>query len=144
MEKPIFIPGGHHSDFRGVVSFVNDFHLDNVKRLYTIDHPNIDIVRAWQGHKVEQKWFCVVAGSFKMLVVKPDDWVNPSEELEVIEFTLSVESMGVLHIPGGYANGFKALEPNSKFIVFSNFSTEQSSDDNYRFDQNSWYDWNKA
>lgn len=78
-----------------------------------------------------------------MLIVRPDDWKNPSTDLEVKEFVLSDNSSGVLHIPSGYANGFRALESNSKVVVFSDFTVEQSSNDNYRFDQNLWYDWNR-
>ena len=140
-EQPAFIPGGNHSDHRGVITFVNDFQLDEVRRFYLIEHADIHIVRAWQGHKKEQKWFYVVSGSFNMVVVQPDNWENPLTDLDVQEFVLSSNSTGVLHIPGGYANGFKALEPNSKIIVFSDFAMEQSSNDNYRFDQSFWYDW---
>ena len=37
--------------------------------------------------------------------------------------------------------GFKALEANSKMMVFSSFTVEESSNDNYRFDKDKWYDW---
>ena len=143
IEKPEYIHGKNHTDERGVISFVNDFYLDQVKRFYMIEPADIDTVRAWQGHKKEQKWFCVISGSFIIAVVRPDDWENPSSNLEVKEFVLAHNSIGVLHIPGGYANGFKALEPRSKVIVFSDFTTEQSSNDNFRFDQSLWHDWNK-
>jgi len=142
-KTPIFIPGKSHVDYRGTVSFVNDFHLDQVKRFYTIDHDDINIIRAWQGHKREQKWFCVVSGSFKVVAVCPDDWENPSACLSLMDFVVTARFIGVLYIPGGYANGFKALEPGSKIIVFSDFSVEQSSNDNYRFDQSLWYNWNE-
>lgn len=142
-EKPEYIHGKNHTDERGVISFVNGFYLDHVKRFYMIEPADIDTVRAWQGHKKEQKWFCVTSGSFIIAIVRPDDWENPSADLEVAEFVLSSNSTGVLQVPGGYANGFKALEPRSKVIVFSDFTTEQSSNDNFRFDQNLWHDWKK-
>ena len=44
-------------------------------------------------------------------------------------------------IPGGYANGFRALEPHSKLIVFSNFTVEESSSDDYRFSKELWFNW---
>lgn len=143
LKDPAFISGGSHTDDRGNISFVNDFNLAEVKRFYVIEHPDTDIVRAWQGHKKEQKWFHVLSGSFKVAVVRPDNWQNPSEAVGVKTFVLSANSTGVLHIPGGYANGFKAMEPNSKVIIFSDFTVEQSANDNYRFDQGLWYDWNK-
>ncbi|WP_222535566.1 WxcM-like domain-containing protein [Pedobacter polysacchareus] len=141
--EPKFISGGSHIDNRGTISFVNGFNLNEAKRLYAIEHNNKAVVRAWQGHKDEQKWFYVVAGSFKVVVVKPDNWENPSKYLPTKEFLLTTVFPGVLHIPAGYANGFKALETGSKIIVFSDFTVEQSSNDNYRFDQDLWFDWNK-
>ena len=36
------------------------------------------------------------------------------------------------------------MNPNSKIIIFSNFTLEQSASDDYRFDQNNWFDWNNV
>lgn len=143
MPIPTIITGSCHHDERGTLSFVNDFVMTQVKRFYLISHPDCDIVRAWQGHQYEQKWFCVVEGSFKVVLVKPDDWLNPSTNLVPIEFTLSVNPLQVLHIPGGYANGFKALEPHSKLIVYSDSSLKESESDNFRFKSDYWFDWKK-
>jgi dTDP-4-dehydrorhamnose 3,5-epimerase len=33
------------------------------------------------------------------------------------------------------------LEPNSRIIVFSDFSLEESVNDNFRFDSQLWFDW---
>ena len=138
-----FIEGGTFTDERGSLSFVNNFLLDEIKRLYIIEHPETSVVRAWQGHQVEQKWFLVVKGSFKVVLVQPDDWGNPTKELPYSEYLLSTQNFGVLHIPGGFANGFKAVEKNSKMLIFSDFSLEQSKDDEYRFEKSLWYDWEK-
>jgi dTDP-4-dehydrorhamnose 3,5-epimerase len=46
-------------------------------------------------------------------------------------------------IPGGYANGFKALEDNSRLLAFSNLSLEESRQDDYRFEKNMWKNWDK-
>ncbi|MET3112945.1 dTDP-4-dehydrorhamnose 3,5-epimerase-like enzyme [Pedobacter sp. CG_S7] len=141
LKQPEFIIGGNHCDKRGQLSFVNDFSLQQVKRFYHIHHPDINVIRAWQGHQIEQKWFYVLEGSFDIVLVKPDDWTQPSKDLEVIHYRITALS-GVLHVPSGYANGFKAVLPNSKMIVFSDATVEQSNNDNYRFDQNMWFDWN--
>src|SRR5664279_4405999 len=108
------IQGGQHTDERGTLCFFNDFDMAPVKRLYTIEHPDTGIARAWQAHKIEQKWFYVVTGSFKIVVLKPDNWEKPSENLPVKEFILQSGMNQVLYIPGGYANGFKALKAHSK------------------------------
>jgi len=59
------------------------------------------------------------------------------------EFILKSGINPVLHIPGGYANGFKALEAHSKLMVFSDFSIADAGKDDFRFDKTLWYDWNK-
>ena len=122
--------------------FFNDFDMEAVKRFYVIEHPDIEIVRAWQGHQKEQKWFYVISGSFKVELVKPDNWENPSPDLKPEEYILKAEDNRVLHIPGGRANGFKALEPGSKMMVFSSFTVDESAQDNYRYDKTLWYNWN--
>ena len=99
-EEVSLIHGGQHTDERGTVSFVNDFDMAPVKRFYIIEHPDTTIARAWQAHKKEQKWFYVVAGSFKVVLVKPDDWEKPSENDMVQEFILKSGMNQVLHIPG--------------------------------------------
>src|SRR5665213_1133983 len=135
------IQGGSFEDSRGKLIFCNDFDLSEVKRFYLIEHPNIDTVRAWQGHQREQKWFFVVEGAFKIVLVQPDHWENPSKKLVTEEFILKSSEPKVLHVPGNYANGFKALEPKSKIMVFSSFTVQESSNDNFRFDKDLWYDW---
>jgi dTDP-4-dehydrorhamnose 3,5-epimerase-like enzyme len=122
---------------------VNSFDMTAVKRQYVIEIPDTTIVRAWQGHKKEQKWFYVVAGSFKVLAVKPDNWLAPSADLPVEEFEITAATPEILHIPGGYANGFKALSPASIMIVFSDFGIEDTAKDDFRFASDLWYNWNK-
>lgn len=138
---PNIIVGGKHADSRGKLFFFNDFEMKSVKRFYIIEHTDTKTVRAWQGHKIEQKWFYIIGGSFKIVLVQPDNWVELSSNLETQNFVLKSDSNEILHVPGGFANGFKALEPNSKMMVFSNLTVEESADDDFRFDQNKWYDW---
>ncbi|HEX8576512.1 MAG TPA: dTDP-4-dehydrorhamnose 3,5-epimerase family protein [Flavobacterium sp.] len=140
-QQPNLIQGGMHEDERGKLVFANGFDLSDVRRCYIIEHTDIAVVRAWQGHKKEQKWFQVISGSFLVAVVKPDNWVNPSQNLNVATFVLKAEENQVLYIPGGFANGFKALEKNSRIIVFSDFSVEESASDNFRFNKELWFDW---
>ena len=141
---PNILEGGTHEDARGKLTFFNDFDMTKVKRFYSIEHLETKIVRAWQAHKLEQKWFHVISGSFKMVVVKPDDWDNPSQNIEKQEFVLKLKDNQVLHVPGGFATGFKALETNSKMIVFSDFTVAESAMDNFRFETEMWYNWNEV
>lgn len=138
------ITGGSFTDARGKLQFFNDFDMSPVKRFYRIDHPDETVVRAWQGHQFEQKWFYVIKGSFLVAIVQPEKWDQPSGKEVVQTFTLAASKQQILHIPGGYVNGFKALEPDAAVIIFSNFNTQESEKDNYRFEKNSWFDWSKA
>jgi dTDP-4-dehydrorhamnose 3,5-epimerase len=137
----MIIQGAQFEDERGKVIFFNEFDMSGVRRFYLIEHPDTLVVRAWQGHKKEQKWFYAISGSFKVVLVQPDNWERPSPELKAEEFLLKAGDNTILHIPGNYANGFKALEPKSKIMVFSSFTVEESSNDNFRFDKNLWYNW---
>jgi dTDP-4-dehydrorhamnose 3,5-epimerase-like enzyme len=137
------IAGGQHIDERGRLFFFNDFDMKPVRRFYIIEHTDTNIVRAWQAHQKEQKWLYVVKGSFKIVVVKPDNWEKPSQKLLTKEIILKSDGNQLLHIPGGYANGFKALEVNSKLMVFSDFSIADAGKDDFRFDKDLWYDWHK-
>ncbi len=132
------IEGGSHSDARGTLRFVNDFDMSDVKRFYAITHPDTEVVRAWQGHKVESKFFFCVSGSFTVAAVKVDDWDSPSVDLipEVVELT--ADTPRVLAIPAGFANGFKANEPDSTLMVYSSHSLEDAADDNFRFPVETW------
>lgn len=132
------IKGGCFSDSRGTVRFVNDFRLEGIKRFYTIQHPDIEVIRAWQGHKIETKCFFVSRGSFVFNWIKIDDWERPSANLSVNSKVLSELDSTVLIIPPGHANGFKALEPDSTVIVFSDRTLEESKSDDYRFDVEYW------
>lgn len=132
------IKGNIHIDQRGIVRFVNDFHFENVKRFYTITHPNTNTIRAWQGHKLETKYFYVTKGSFLINWIKIDNWQQPSKDLETNTHTLSDSESEILIIPPGHVNGFKALEPDSTMIVFSDMLLEESKEDDYRFPVNYW------
>jgi dTDP-4-dehydrorhamnose 3,5-epimerase len=120
---------------------VNDFDLLPVRRFYIIDHPDKSVVRAWQAHKTEQKWFYVLTGSFKIVIVKPEEWSDAFEKTAPLEFILRNGDNRLLHVPGGFANGFQTLEPHSKLIVFSNYAIADAGTDDYRFDKNLWYNW---
>ncbi|MBA3680758.1 MAG: hypothetical protein H0W73_06280 [Bacteroidetes bacterium] len=134
----MLINGNTHSDERGKLCFVNDLDLQNIRRFYTITHPDINIIRAWQGHKIENKHFFVTKGSFLFNWVKIDDWDHPSTALDVNRQVLTSDKPAVLTIVAGCANGFKALEPDSTVIVFSDLTLDESAKDMYRFERETW------
>ncbi len=141
--NPEIIEGGLFRDSRGVVQYVNDFHFQEVKRFYLITHPNKFVIRAWQGHRQETKHFYVTHGSFVVVWLKIDDFDNPSRNLTAEHLILKATESKVLTIPPGYANGLKALQPNSQIMVFSNYLLNEYSDDNLRFDKDLWFNWDQ-
>ena len=58
------ITGGRHVDSRGILDHFNNLDLTEVVRFYKITPSSTADVRAWQGHKDEQKWFYCLKGSF--------------------------------------------------------------------------------
>ncbi len=131
-------------DDRGDIVHCNkfDFTQKKIKRFYQITNNNINFVRAWHGHKKEEKFLFVLKGVFKICAVKIDNWKNPSKKLSVKEFVINANSPKILNIPGGYAHGTQNLKAGSKLIVFSTFSLKQSINDDYRFKSDLWYNWN--
>jgi len=63
--------------------------------------------------------------------------------LPLLHFELNAAKPGVLHIPGGYASGFRALVPNSRMIVYSDMNLEDSKLDDLRFDKSFWFEWSQ-
>lgn len=129
MSSPKLISGATHIDQRGTLSFINDFDLSPVKRFYTITHPNTSIIRAWRGHKIEQRWFHVCKGAFEIKLVKIDNWTKPSVNLTQDIFILNVEKPTVLHVPVGFASSLRALQPDSKLVVFADTDINAQNDD---------------
>ena len=137
------IKGNQHKDHRGTVSFVNDFDMSPIKRMYTIKHPAANSVRAWQGHKIESKYFKCIQGRFLVAVVAIEDWDEPAKNRSPKCFVLNASTTEILYIPNGHANGFKALDADAQMIVFSNMDLEAAKNDQYRFDEHMWMDWNE-
>lgn len=127
------ITGGIFTDSRGTIKHVNDFTFQGVERFYTIYHPNTEVIRAWQGHRVETKWFYVIQGSFKLQWIKIDDWDSSGKNLIPESLILTAQESKLIKIGPGYANGIKALEPDSIIMLFSDKSVEESKKDDYRW-----------
>jgi dTDP-4-dehydrorhamnose 3,5-epimerase-like enzyme len=112
--------------------------LTPIKRFYQITHPNTDIVRAWQGHKLEGKWFYCTKGTFEIKVVEIDDWKNPSIDLQIQTHLLSSQNSQVLTVLKGCATSIRATVPNATIMVFSDKNLQEAKEDDYRFDKDYW------
>lgn len=122
------IEGERFIDLRGVVEYFNAFNMRGIVRMYKIQ-PSKGVIRAWQGHKLEQKWFYPISGCMEVKVARVNDWSNPQTIHSVSKYQLEAGKPQILHIPGGTINGFRALEENSVMIVFSDFTIEGSHND---------------
>lgn len=131
--KPKIIEGNSHTDLRGTLFFNNDFDASAIKRIYVIENKSHDFVRGWQGHKIEQRWFTVVKGSFKIRLIKIDNWDSPSKDLEIYTFIVNDTKQDVLHIPQGYISSIHSLEEDSRLFVMSDYLFGEIQDE-YRFE----------
>ncbi len=138
----ILLNGGLAVDDRGQVSFVNDFHFENVKRFYMVSNHKQGFIRAWHGHKNESKYVSVVSGSALVGAVQIDSWDNPSKDIKPEKYILSENKPQILYIPKGYANGFMSLTKDTKIMFYSTSALEDSLNDDFRFDSRHWDIWN--
>ncbi|MGY0425543.1 MAG: dTDP-4-dehydrorhamnose 3,5-epimerase family protein [Polaribacter sp.] len=138
---PKLISGGNYTDKRGRLEFFNDFDISPIKRIYFTTHFDTDVIRAWQGHMIENRWFICVKGSFMVKLVEIDNWENPSENLKVYQYKLTADEQEILYIPNGFANGFRALESEAKLMIMSNYGFNEIENEQIRFDQNKWTKW---
>lgn len=143
--SPKVLKGDMHCDDRGIIRFFNTFRFNNIVRMYQIEPMDLDTIRAWQGHKIERKYFFPTSGGFLVNLISPADWINPVRDCKVTSFQINSEKNQILEIPPGHINGFRALEHNSKLIVFSSSTLKESANDDYRwsreyFSEAKWFD----
>src|SRR5690606_24952139 len=131
-----FIEGGKAEDHRGQIRFVNGFDMKDVKRFYIIKNSDLELIRGWRAHKLEQRWFYVLSGSFSLAIVKIDNWQNPSKNLVVDEIILNSLENRLIHLPCGNGTAFKALEEESEILVFADHYLDHAKFDDYTYDLN--------
>jgi dTDP-4-dehydrorhamnose 3,5-epimerase-like enzyme len=130
--KPLIIVGGSHSDLRGNILYNNDFITNHVKRIYVIENNKLDFVRGWQGHKIEQRWFTAIYGSFKIWVQAISNFESSNVLNEIYEFELNSNKLNVLHIPPGYVTAIQSKEENSRLLVMADYLLGEIKDE-FRF-----------
>jgi dTDP-4-dehydrorhamnose 3,5-epimerase-like enzyme len=133
--------GSLFSDERGTLAFANAFDLSPIKRFYFMTHPKTDIIRAWQGHKIERKWFYCTKGAFEIKVVEIDNWDNPSKDLLIKSHILDANNIQILAVKEGCCTAIRALENNASLMVFSDKTLDEAKGDDFRFDKNYWFNW---
>ena len=137
-EAPTLIKGGLAVDDRGQVSFVNGFSFAKIQRFYMVENFSTEVVRAFHGHLKEEKFVLVVGGAAIVAAVKLDDPSSPNRNAKPLRFVLSERQPQILHVPAGFANGFRPLEPKTRIVFFSTAALEDSAKDDYRFPHDYW------
>ncbi len=130
------IQGDVSKDQRGQIRFVNDFDMSEVKRFYIIKNKDTELIRGWRAHRVEQRWFYVLCGTFLVNLIKIDDWEKPDPHLAIQTEILRAEEMKVLHVPPGYGTTFKALNADSELLVYADYPITHAPFDNYSWSLN--------
>jgi len=138
--KATLYQGLTHSDSRGVMRFVNEKGPGVYRRFYLITPAN-KTIRAWQGHRHEEKAFFAISGSFIMGVVNPSSFEQPRDDEIPDFFELTSENNHLLRVPGGCYTGIKALTTNATLLVLSDTDLVHSKADEYRQPAHRWVDW---
>jgi len=133
MLLPQIIEGYAYDDNRGVLYYNNNFNASAIKRIYFIENRDTDLVRAWQGHKIEQRWFGAIKGNFEIKLIRVDNWEAPSLDLKQYVFSISAEKLDLLHIPPGYISSIRSLTDDAKLLVMADHGLGEIKDE-HRYD----------
>lgn len=128
----MLIEGSTAIDDRGKLSFFNDFNFESVKRFYIVENHQKNFIRAWHGHKKEEKYVYVSRGVAIVVAINMDD--NEDKK----RYILSGDKPQILHIPAGYYNGFKTLTDDTQVVFFSTSTIKESQGDDFRVTANKW------
>jgi len=135
------IDGGVSVDDRGSIRFANEFQFQNIKRFYQVQNHRAGFIRAWHGHKKEEKYVWVASGSAVVALVPLD--ANQGDLCQVRTIVLSEQAPKVLRIPAGHYNGFMSLTTDTRILFFSTSTLEESSQDDIRLPYDAWNIWNE-
>jgi len=138
MKKFYIIDGQKFEDHRGKIMANNTFDMRCVVRHYVLFQTDNTVIRAWQGHKIETKWMKCLYGSFTISLIACHDVASPTGKETIDVVKLNGESGSLLCVPGGYYTGIKGDQAHSSLIVFSDFTLEQSLEDDFRKPLDFW------
>jgi len=121
-------------DDRGFL--VQLFHLpDNlfpqIKRIYIVGNFSKGIIRGFHKHEYENKYFVVIQGTARFVLVSTDENNKPKQ---VDTYILSSKNPTILIVPPRVYNGWQSLEENTLLIGISDKILEDSLSDDFRLD----------
>ena len=141
MEKNSFIKiikGKSSGSINGQLNHFNSFDFKRIKRFYHIYLPRKNLIRAFHGHMVEEKYIYVVRGSLLLCIVKLENSKNPYKKARVRKIVLHSNSPKIVCIPKCSANGIESLSSNTDVIFFSTLMLKESLNDDFRFPYDYW------
>ncbi|MBI2971114.1 MAG: dTDP-4-dehydrorhamnose 3,5-epimerase family protein [Candidatus Aenigmarchaeota archaeon] len=137
MDSPKLISLEWKVDDRGYLMQLFNADL-NVKRAYVVGNYAKGTIRGFHGHMKEWKYFCVVKGSVKFVLVQHNvsEGVEDPEPLreKIHTYVLSDRKPSILVIPPCYYNGWVSLEEGTLLMGMSDRTLAESIDDDYRID----------
>jgi dTDP-4-dehydrorhamnose 3,5-epimerase len=86
----------------------------------------------------------VVQGAAVVGAVEIDNWEAPSRDCKVWRYVLTAKKPSILLIPAGFANGFMSLTNDTKLLVFSDKTLEETQGDDIRYPARYWDIWTVA
>ena len=142
-EEPKIVDLFRHIDDRGILDQIFNSDLPfQIKRIYTTIS-NKAVIRGMHGHQKEWKALYVSKGLIK-IVVFPFDAINQKNSMNsnVVNFdekllrvfTLSDMKPQLLIVPSRHYHGYTSLDKESRLIILSNLSLEETKKDDYRLD----------
>lgn len=132
--NPRIIKSGIHIDNRGIILHNNEFDLSPIKRIYIIQNSNLNYLRGWKGHLIENRWFLCVKGIVGIYVAKISDLNKKNKKYSFFE--LNENDMNVLYVPSGNATLIKQISQNSRLMAFSDWLIGESNDEDCRWPNN--------
>lgn len=96
-------------------------------------------LRNWHGHPEEEKIILCLSGLVRVLMVKPDNWHNPSLNLKVMEQVLKAGHSDKLLIPAGYVTAIQPISNDGLALEFSTVTKEEFQTNGKVFPKEWWY-----
>ena len=138
-DAPKIIPAGRALDDRGVLTFCNDFRLEEVRRVYFVENHRQGFVRAWHGHAGCSTYLWPVAGTWRFGVARLVDGEPRRGDALVSEVhTHCLDPGSILHVPAGWYHGTQNLTAGAVLAVFSTATIEQVKLDDHRMPWDWW------
>ena len=131
---PKIIKGDLFKDNRGKLFSCNQFDMNSVKRMYSIENINSNYVRGWKGHKIETRWFFATKGSIIINTISISDLEDSDSFPVVNSFKLNDNNLDVLKVPPGFATSIKQYSNGDRICVFADYELGLSGDEDLRWD----------